>query len=172
MIDRGLLGGSTTEHFRLPGIKVAVEVDNRDRAVSTVDRPEERKNDRVVASQSDNARVVLAICRDRLERLSGGRVVPEGREGRTMEKLLVTVFDLLDRELVVVRGDGNVTAIDNLESSQERVDSERNVVAAVQSQPTRPCPDARWSESGARTVGSPGVLESCTISLCSRERYD
>lgn len=53
-----------------------------------------------------------------------------------MEKLFVAVFDLLDGELVVVRRDGNVAAVDDLEASEEGVDSEGHVVAPVQSQTT------------------------------------
>ena len=172
MVDSGLIRRRTTEDRRFSGVEVAVEVDDRNLTVGTVDRAQEGENDSVVAAESDDARVVLAVSRQRNKRLAGESIVAERREGRAVEKLLVTVFDLLDCELVVVRSDGYVTTVHDLESSQERVDSERNVVAAVQSQPTRPCPDARWSESGARTVGSPGVLQSCTISFCSRDRYD
>ena len=149
-----------------------VEVNDRDGTVRGMDRAEQRKNNSVIATQCHDSGVVLAIGSNGRQWLTRNRVIAQGRERVTMKEFFMAVFNLTNRILVVVGGDGNVTAIDDFESSQERVDSERNVVAAVQSQPTRPCPDARWSESGARTVGSPGVLESCTISFCSRERYD
>ncbi len=71
----------------------------------------------------------------------------------------MTVFDLFDSKLIVVRRDGDVPAVYQLEAGQERVDGEGNIVAAIEGQTTRACPDTRWPESSAGTVRGPGVLE-------------
>ena len=153
MVDSGLIRRRTTEDRRLPGVEVAVEVDHRDLPVRTVDRPKQRKDDGVVAAESDDARVVLAIRRERNKRLASEGVVAERREGRTVEELLMAVLDLLDSELVVVRRDGDITAVDDLEAGQEGVDLERHVVAAVEGQATRARTNTRRPKTRSGTIG-------------------
>ena len=115
MIDCCLLRWGTAEDLGLPGVEVAVEVDHRDLAVGTVDRTEEGKDDGVVTSKGDNARMMFAVRRDRHQRLSGRRVVPESREGSAVKELLVTVLDLFDGKLVIVRRHRYITAVDDLQ---------------------------------------------------------
>ena len=69
-----------------------------------------------------------------------------------MKELLVAVFNLLDGVLVVVRSDGNVTAVDDLQAREEGVDLEGDVVASVESQTTRPGSDTGRSEPSTRPV--------------------
>ena len=151
---------------------MAVEVDDRDLAVSAVNRPEKRKNDGVVAAESDDARVVLAVSRERHERLASEGIIAEGREGRTVEERLVAVLDLLDGVLVVVRSDGNVTAVDDLQAREEGVDLEGDVVAAVESQTTRARTNARRSEPGTGTVRGSGVLRRGSAKIREWTRAD
>ena len=61
MVDSGLVRRSAAEAGGLPGVEVAVEVDDRNLAVRTVDGSQERKNDSVVATKRNDTRVVLAI---------------------------------------------------------------------------------------------------------------
>lgn len=71
MIDSGLFGGCASEDLRLPGVEVAVEVNDGDLAVGAIDRPEKREDDGVVSAKRDDARVVLAVSRDGHEGLPG-----------------------------------------------------------------------------------------------------
>lgn len=57
----------------------------------------------MVTSESDNAGVVFTIERYGGKFLARERVVSQGRVRLTMEKLFVTVLDLLYRVLVVIR---------------------------------------------------------------------
>ena len=50
MVDGGLLGGSATEDFWLPGVEMGVEMDDRNRTVGFVDAAEEGERDGVVAA--------------------------------------------------------------------------------------------------------------------------
>lgn len=68
-----------------------------------------------------------------MELQTGDRVVTQRGVCGTVQERLVTVLDLLDGVFVIVRSDGDVTAIDNLQSGQERVNRQGNVVAAIQS---------------------------------------
>ena len=158
MVDSGLVGWRATENRRLPSVEVAVEMDNGNLTVGTVNGPQEGKDNCVVPAESDDTRVVLAIRRERNKRLASEGVVAERREGRTVEERLVAVLDLLDGVLVVVRSDGNVTAVDDLEAREEGVDLEGDVVAAVESQTTRARTNARRSEPGTGTVRGTGIL--------------
>ena len=90
----------------------------------------------MIAAESYNSRVGLAIDCDRKKFLASQRVYFMRGEGPAMQKFLVAVFDLLDGIFVVVWRDGNVAAIDDLEAGEEGVDSEGHVVAPVQSQTT------------------------------------
>ncbi len=50
MFDSGLFGRITSENLRLPGVEVAIEVDDGDLSVGAIDRPEEREDDGVVSA--------------------------------------------------------------------------------------------------------------------------
>lgn len=65
--------------------------------------------------------MMFTIRRDRNEWFAGDGVVAQGREGWTMEELLVTVLNLLDSKLVVIRSYRYVPAINDLEPRKERV---------------------------------------------------
>ena len=62
MIDSSLVRRSSAKDGGLPGVKMAVEVDDRDLAVSAVNRPEKRKNDGVVAAEAECMRVIGRGC--------------------------------------------------------------------------------------------------------------
>ena len=55
VVDGGLLAWRTTKHLGLPGVEMAVEVDDADGTVMAVDRAKKRKSDGVIASKSDQA---------------------------------------------------------------------------------------------------------------------
>ena len=80
-----------------------------------------------------------------------------------MKKLLVTVLDLLDCNLVVVRSDRDITTVDNLEAGEERVDSEGYVIAAVKGQTTGASANACRSEPGAGPVRSASILPKRSV---------
>lgn len=61
MVDAGDFAGRATENFGLPGVEMGVEVDDRDRAVSTVDGTEERESDSVVTTEGDDSREGFAV---------------------------------------------------------------------------------------------------------------
>ena len=136
MVDSGLVRRSAAEDGGLPGVEVAVEVDDRNLAVRTVDGSQERKNDSVVATKRNDTRVVLAVGGKRDERLATECIITERREGRAMKEFLMAIFDLLDGEVVIVRGDGNIAAVDYFETREEGVHLKGYIVAAVQSQTT------------------------------------
>lgn len=46
----------------------------------------------------------------------------------------MAVLNLLDGVFVVVRSNGNIATIDNLQAGQERVNRQGNVIAAVKSE--------------------------------------
>ena len=62
MVDRRTLTRRAAEHARLPRVEVRVKVDDRDRAVRTVDRAQEWQHDRMVPAERNNARVVLPVA--------------------------------------------------------------------------------------------------------------
>lgn len=61
MIDSGLVRRRTTEHLRLPGVQMAIEVDNRYLTVSTIDRPKQRQDNCMVSAESNDAGVIFAV---------------------------------------------------------------------------------------------------------------
>ncbi len=94
VVDGCLLGRRTTEDLGLPGIQVRVEVDHRDRSVGFIDAAQQRQGDGMVPSECYHARECLAGFAD--TGLVGGRERCAGEEG------VVSVFDLLQRVVVVV----------------------------------------------------------------------
>lgn len=85
----------------------------------------------MVTAERDDPRVMLAICGNWNEWFTREQVIAERGERRPVEELFVAVLDLLDGEFVVIRRDGDVTTVDNLEAGHKRVDFERDVVASV-----------------------------------------
>ena len=75
-----------------------------------------------------------------------------------MEECLVSIFNLPDSVLVVVWRDGYVSTVNNLLPRKEGVHSEGDVVAAVESQPTRTCPDASGAKACSGAVRGAGIL--------------
>lgn len=90
----------------------------------------------MVTAKRDDPWVVLAINGNGNERFARQRIITERRERWSVEELLVAVLDLLDGKFVVVRRDGDITAVNDLDARQERVDLEGNVVASIQRQTT------------------------------------
>lgn len=88
----------------------------------------------MVAAKRDDPRMVFSISGDGNERFARQRIITERRERAPMEELLVAIFDLLDGKFVVVGRDGDITAVDQLDARQKRVDVEGDVVASIQRQ--------------------------------------
>ena len=114
MVDSSLVGWGATKDLRLPSIQVRVEVDYRDRTVSTIDRTKQREHYSMVAAECDDTRMVFAIEGDSLQRLASSRVITKRRESLTMKKLLVAIFDLLNGILIVIRRNGDIATVDQL----------------------------------------------------------
>lgn len=94
VIDGGLLGRSTAEDFRFPGVKVRVEMNYANGAVGFVDGAEEGQRDGVVAAEGDDAWEGFLSERGAGE---GG-----GGHGCSHQEGIVAIFDLLDCVGVVV----------------------------------------------------------------------
>ena len=144
-------------------------MDDRNRAVRAVYRPQERQHDRVVSAERDHARVVLSVLRQRHERLARQRVVRQRRVRRAVQQLPVPLLDLLDRERVVVGRHRDVAAVDDLQPGKEGVHLQRDVVPPIQRQAARPrtdtcrpetcsgpvrCASILWTEALQRRVGN------------------
>lgn len=158
MVDSGLVGRGATEHLGLPRVEVRVKVNDGDRAVRAVDGAQNREDDRMIAAERDNARVVFSVGRDGHEGLARQRVVAEGRERLAVEELLMSVLNLLNGELVIVRCNWDVATVDNLQSGQEWVHLQRHVVSTVESEAARTSTDARRPEPGSRAIRGTGIL--------------
>jgi len=128
----------------------------------------------VVPSERDHARVMLPVLRDRYKRRPRQRIVRQGRERRAVQQIPMSRLDLLDRERVVVRRDGYIAAVNDLEPGQERVHPQWDVVPAVQRQAARSRADTCRSEACSRSVRRAGVLRRIShLSDCAhvvRER--
>ena len=111
MVDSSLVRGCTAENLGLPGVKMGIKMNYRDFAISGVDRAQDREDDSVVTPESDQARVMLAILRDRIKSLAGDRIVSVRREGGAMKESPMTILDLFDSMFVVVRRHRNVTTV-------------------------------------------------------------
>lgn len=70
-------------------------------------------------------------------------------------------LDLLNSIILVIRRDGYVTAVDDLQPSTKRVDFERYVVPAAQPRATRASADAGRAKTCAGAVRRTNV-EGCT----------
>lgn len=85
----------------------------------------------MVTAERDDPWVMFAVGGNGNERFTRQRVITERGERRPVQELLVAVLDLLDGKFIVVRRDGDITAVDELEATKERVDFERDVVASI-----------------------------------------
>lgn len=85
----------------------------------------------MVTAKRDDPWVMFAVGGNGNERFTRQRVITERGERRPVQELLVAVLDLLDGKFIVVRRDGDITAVDELEATKERVDFERDVVASI-----------------------------------------
>ena len=94
MIDGCLLGRCAAENFGPPGVKVRVEVDDADGAVSASDGAEEWERDGVVATEGDDAWKSFAF-------LCGPNLFGVGHR-IAHEESIMAFFDLLDSVGVVV----------------------------------------------------------------------
>lgn len=74
----------TKDAYTLP-----VEMNHADWAICRVNGSQNRQDNRVVAPKSDYPRMVLAIERDRVQRLACDRVVTQWRECRTLKEGLM-----------------------------------------------------------------------------------
>jgi len=73
----------------------------------------------------------------------------------------VAIFYLLDSMLVVIRGDRNVSAIDNFKARLEGVDCKGNVISPIKRKTARTCANTSRAEASSRTIRCPSI-ERCT----------
>jgi hypothetical protein len=94
MVDAGNLAWGSSKNLWLPCVKMGIEVDDRDRTVSTVDGPEQRESDSVISTEGDDSGECLSVLsRSLLLRVSSGS---------TGENGVVSLFDLVEGPSVVV----------------------------------------------------------------------
>lgn len=91
-------------------------MNNADRPIDRIDRSEKRQNDGVVSSEGNHSGMINAIKRDRNQRLSSERVITQRRESWTLKQRLVTMLNLLDGVVIIIRGDRDISTIDDLQS--------------------------------------------------------
>jgi len=87
----------------------------------------------MITTKRDDPWVMLSVGGNRDKRAACQRVITNWGKRPPMEEFLVAGLDLLDSELIVVGCNGDITAVDELEAGQERVDFEGDVVTAIQS---------------------------------------
>jgi hypothetical protein len=88
---------------------IPVEVNHADLAVCRINGSQNGQYNGVVTSKSDDSRVILAIKRDRDQRLACDGVVAQRGEGWALKERFMAMFYLLDGMLIVIRGDRNVS---------------------------------------------------------------
>ena len=64
----------------------------------------------------------------------------------------MAVFYLLNSVFIVVRGDGYIAAIDDLQSRLEGIYLHGDIVASIKGQPTRAGANSCGAETGARSI--------------------
>ena len=114
--------------------------------------PKKGKNNCMVTTKGDDPWMMFAIGGNGNERFARQRIITKRGERGPVEELLVAVFDLLDSKPVVIGCDGDITTVDDLETGEERVDIEGNVVAAIQSQTTGSCTNTGRTKAGTRAI--------------------
>lgn len=127
----------------IPSIEVRVQVNHRDGTVRRLQRPQNRKNNRVIATQTDNPRM--------------GPSAPRARGGMVQD-LAISLLHLLEGVGCVEGCDRDVTAVDDAESFFEGVYAPYGVIASAFLFPRRACANAPGAEAGAWSVGGTGVI--------------
>lgn len=145
VVDGGLVTGRATENLRLPGVEMAVKVDDTDGTVVTVYGAEKRESNGVIASKSYQAG-------QRSPLLGRPRLFSMG-VGRSAQEQVVAFLDLLERKGIIVsvvisvlatvvavilrylRGNWDVTAVNHFGPRVERVRLQGNIVTATKTNP-------------------------------------
>jgi hypothetical protein len=112
----------------------------------------------MVTTKRDDARVIFPVKRNGNKLLPSHRIVTQWRICFTVKQSLVSVFNLLNCILVVVRADERmsgsskiegadsryryIAAIDEPEACIEGINFERNVVSTIKRQTTGTCTNA------------------------------
>jgi hypothetical protein len=126
-----------------------VKVNDAHRAISTVDRPQQRQSDGMITAKGDDTGQGLAVL---------SRALLLGiRPGLTGEDAVVSLLDLVKGIGVVVRGNRDITAVEDGGPAVEGVGLEGHVVAAVQVETAGALTDTRGAEASAGTVRCAGV---------------
>ena len=144
-----------------PHTKMRIKVDDGDGSVSGVNRSKQWKDDCVVTTKRNDARVIFPVKRNGNKLLPSHRIVTQWRICFTVKQGLVSVFNLSNCILVVVRPNERmnipvfsskiegadsryryVAAIDKPEACIEGVNLERNVVSTIKRQTTGTCTNA------------------------------
>ena len=143
----------STEDLGLPGVEMAVKVDDGDGTVSTVDGAQKGEGDGVVTAKGDDTGEDLA-----LKGATDGRagLVSVGDRGAG-ENVEMAFLNLTEGEGVIVRGDGDITAVENSSPAVEGVGLQGDVIPAVQVKAARALANAGGAEAGTGTVRGAGV---------------
>lgn len=94
VVNAGLLSGCSTKNFWPPGVKMRIEVDDRNGTICAVHATKQRKGDRVVAAQCDHARESPALER-RTDLARVGCWCPH-------HNAVMALFDLVDGPGIIV----------------------------------------------------------------------
>lgn len=145
VVDGGLVTGRATEYLRLPGVEMAVKVDDTDGTVVAVYGAEKRESNSVIASKSYQAGQRSSLLR-RPRLFSVG-------VGRSAQEQVVAFLDLLERKRIVVsvamsvlstivgvilrclRGNWDISAVNHFGPRVKRVRFQGNIVSATKPNP-------------------------------------
>jgi len=100
-----------------------IEMDHRHRPVGPIDRPQQRQRNRVITPESDDPRKGGLL--QRRAGLVGVRL------GLPRQDAVVAFFDLAEGVSVVVRGDGNIAAVDHFGPAAEGIGVEGDIVSSA-----------------------------------------
>jgi hypothetical protein len=112
--------------------------------------------------------VVLSVQCKRDKWLSSERIIAQSMSGGAMKESLMAMFNLIDRIGIIIGGDGDVAAVDDLQPVAERVMLERDVVTSVEGEATRSSADpcrtkaCAWTIRGASVEGG---SNECDVKL-------
>ena len=143
--------------------EMRIEVDDGDGSVSRVDRSKQWKDDCVITTKCDDARVIFPVKRNGNKLLPSHWIVTQWGICFTVKQGLVSIFDLLNCIFVVVWADEGINipfislkfegvdsryryiaAIDKPEACIEGINFERNVVSTIKRQTTGTCTNAGY----------------------------
>lgn len=128
--------------IRIPCIEMRVKVNNRDGAVHRLQRPQDRQDDRVISTQTDDAGMLPSL----------------GNIGLMVQHLSISLFHLLEGMRRVEWGDGNITAVDDAQLFLEGIHAPDSVVAASLLLAGGSSANASRSEASAGTVRGAGIV--------------